>query len=156
MKKSIIFILALATSFALFTGCSKKKGCTDPISVNYDPDAEKDDGTCEYAGSGGDVTLSLFPQHHGVAIVSSGTHPDSAFIKFNATNSPGTAGNLYDIVLAGDSGEEHVHVHNLKRGKYFIFMTGFDTTINQRVTGGIPYTITQTSGDIDINIPVTE
>ena len=32
--------------------CSKKEGCTDPASTNYDPDAEKDDGSCVYASSG--------------------------------------------------------------------------------------------------------
>ena len=26
----------------------KKPGCTDPIAINYYPDATKDDGTCEY------------------------------------------------------------------------------------------------------------
>jgi hypothetical protein len=34
------------------TGCKKKEGCTDPASLNYDPDAKFDDGTCEYPGTG--------------------------------------------------------------------------------------------------------
>jgi hypothetical protein len=37
-----LFVLTLA-----FTSC-KKEGCTDPTSLNYDPDAQVDDGTCTY------------------------------------------------------------------------------------------------------------
>lgn len=48
MKKFLPF-LALA---ALFTAqsCSedKKEGCTDPTAVNYDPEADKDNGSCAY------------------------------------------------------------------------------------------------------------
>jgi hypothetical protein len=31
------------------TGCKKKEGCTDPTSLNYDAEAEKDNGTCTYS-----------------------------------------------------------------------------------------------------------
>jgi hypothetical protein len=31
----------------LFTQC-RKEGCTDPLATNFDADAKKDDGTCEY------------------------------------------------------------------------------------------------------------
>ncbi|MFN8395827.1 MAG: MbnP family protein [Bacteroidia bacterium] len=37
------------------TGCKKHPGCTDPNSLNYDPEATEDDGTCTYSPS----TLSL-------------------------------------------------------------------------------------------------
>ena len=49
MKKNLVFImiLALTTMFAV-TSCKKKEGCTDPTSLNYDPDAEDDDGSCTY------------------------------------------------------------------------------------------------------------
>lgn len=52
MKKSISVILILASMILLsgtFTSCKKKEGCTDKTALNYDPDAEKDDGSCQYA-----------------------------------------------------------------------------------------------------------
>lgn len=42
MKKFVTLLILLV----LF-GC-KKPGCTDPIAINYNSQAEKDDGSCEY------------------------------------------------------------------------------------------------------------
>jgi hypothetical protein len=43
------FLVAVLACGLFFTGCKKKEGCTDPTSLNYDPEAEKDNGTCEYS-----------------------------------------------------------------------------------------------------------
>ncbi len=51
MKKillSKLFMLTLITPLFLISSCSKKEGCTDPAAINYDQDAEEDDGSCEY------------------------------------------------------------------------------------------------------------
>lgn len=41
------------------TGCKKQEGCTDPTAINFDVDAEKDDGSCLYdTSSSGTVTIS--------------------------------------------------------------------------------------------------
>lgn len=112
---------------------------------------------CKDAGTGGTITVVAFPLHHSTPIISSDTYPDSVFVKFNTQDFPGIAASEYDFVLAGDSGEDHVHIENLKCGDYFIYMTGVDITINQRVTGGIPYHVDENApSEIDLNVPVTE
>lgn len=44
--RSLLFSFCL-TAF-LLSSCSKKEGCTDKTANNYDSEAEKDDGSCEY------------------------------------------------------------------------------------------------------------
>jgi len=40
-------LFALALLFlAAFNSCKEKEGCTDPAAANFDPKAEKDDGSC--------------------------------------------------------------------------------------------------------------
>jgi len=46
-KIQLILLFTLAIS-ALFTSCKKEEGCTDSSATNYDPDADKDDGTCVF------------------------------------------------------------------------------------------------------------
>ena len=130
--------LMAATSILLLlnTACNKTDECT--------------------GGSGGNVTIAAFPQHHQVPIYSTAGYLDTAYVKFNTQEFPGTNASDYDLVIAGEAGENHVHIEGLTCGDYYIYMTGFDTAINARVTGGIPYSFSQTSGEIDLNVPVTE
>ena len=48
MNKLNIKLLLICAILATFASCAKK-GCTDPTALNYDSDATKDDGNCEYA-----------------------------------------------------------------------------------------------------------
>jgi hypothetical protein len=55
MKRFIsLFISIVLIAGASFTNSCKKdkvRGCTDKDSQNYDPAAEKDDGSCEFVGA---------------------------------------------------------------------------------------------------------
>ena len=50
----------------LVSSCSKK-GCTDPMSLAYNIDASKDDGSCTYPENS-KKTLVLIQLEHGVNI----------------------------------------------------------------------------------------
>ena len=48
-QKSILKLLALVVLLtSVFYGCKEEEGCTDATALNYDSDAEKDDGSCIY------------------------------------------------------------------------------------------------------------
>ena len=46
MKTSKLTILSMILALGFLASCGKP-GCTDPTAPNYNPDATKDDGSCE-------------------------------------------------------------------------------------------------------------
>ena len=44
MRKILLFLISITLVFS----CKKEEGCTDPSALNYNCEAEKDDGSCEY------------------------------------------------------------------------------------------------------------
>ena len=46
MGRLIVFVLFIGLTFTV-THCGKR-GCTDPQASNYDPQAERDNKSCEY------------------------------------------------------------------------------------------------------------
>ncbi len=108
------------------------------------------------AGSTGTITITLQAEHHGEAIPSLPNYPDSVFIKFNTSEFPGDDPALYDLVVKGSAPSPEVVINNLNCGRYFIYMTGFDVSIAERVKGGIPVTLNYEETNRMIKIPVTE
>jgi hypothetical protein len=153
-----IAAFALLLAGCLFTSCTKKKvGCMDVRALNYDPDAEEQgDKSCVLAGRPGNNDLVVSPQHHGAPIKSTSDYKDTAYVKYNSLEFPGDDPSLYDFIVTGKSGDSSIVITSLKQGNYYIFMAGFDHSINQRVKGGIPYTLTQESGTLSLTVPVTE
>lgn len=48
MKINNLLLVLIVGTIILGTSCKKKEGCTDPTALNYDADAEKDDGSCTH------------------------------------------------------------------------------------------------------------
>jgi hypothetical protein len=143
MKKNIISsLLIIGLSVAFISISCKKKG-----------------SDCN-AGTGGNLTVVAFLKHHGMVITNKAWHPDTVYVKFNAQNSPGTNPSSYDKFFVGEAGEDHIHLEGLQCGDYYFYGTGLDTTLdtiqNPHVSGGIPFSTENTSGEIDLNIPVSE
>lgn len=109
---------------------------------------KKEDTATEIAGKGGNATLKVTAQHHGDNIDSC-----TIFLKYNVQDKPDT----YDeeVVCVPENGKPVATFTGLKKGNYYIYGDGWDPDIDQKVVGGIPYTITEEK-TLDINVPVTE
>jgi hypothetical protein len=71
----ITSVLIVAISFA---GCKKENGCTDPAASNYNPNANVDNGTCQYAT--GVVFYPDEPLPNNATVTMSGFNPSTATI----------------------------------------------------------------------------
>ena len=57
MKKFIYFFVVITI---IFSSCTKEEGCTDSLAINFNVDAENDDGSCQYGVAGGEwITQSI-------------------------------------------------------------------------------------------------
>ncbi len=123
----IFFICLLFTPILFMSSCKKKPS----------------------AGYGGNANLKLFAKHHGAAIDNV-----TFYIKFNATDVP--VGGVYDITqtaIVYSAGNSYASISGLKKGDYYIYAKGWDSSISEEVKGAIPYTITdETSQDIIVAV----
>lgn len=108
-----------------------------------DPNSNRDIG-----GKGGNATFKITPKHHGKNIDSS-----TVYIKYDAQDLP----NSYDdsVKCIKENGKPVATFNQLKKGKYYLYGQGWDTTISNNVKGGIPYTISEEK-TYELTLSVTE
>src|SRR5262249_37109411 len=142
-KKMKNYLIALSIIAIAFAACKKKKNCE--------------------ADAGGNLTLVAYAEHHGKVIpnmeadsLHPNGYPDTVYVKFNAQDSPGSSPSNYDTFFVGELGEDHIHIHGLKCGDYYLYAVGFDAGIGERVFGGTKFSTDKTDGEIVVHIPVTE
>jgi hypothetical protein len=105
-------------------------------------------------GKGGNASLRITPQHHGVNIDSS-----IVYIKYNATDAPATFDDSAKCVLTG--GKPVATFSGLKKGNYYFLGRGYDPAQpiepgeKYNSIGGVPYTIAEET-TLDIYLPIVE
>jgi len=77
ITKITLAILVFALVSPILTSCSNDKGCTDPVALNFDKKADKDDGSCIYptptppqTSNQSSVTLQFDHQFNGASVTS--------------------------------------------------------------------------------------
>src|SRR5690349_9773237 len=116
MNKKVIFFCLLI----VISACTKRKGCTDPVSISFDEEAEVNDGSCVYGGEGGQNSVKYYLYSQQRAVISKPDYRDSVFIKYNATTPPGsntgTSGgnqNSYDKMYLINVGDSAINITGL-------------------------------------------
>lgn len=50
ISNSFVFLFSIFLTSSIYISCSKDEGCTKPGAINYDKDADKDNGSCKSEG----------------------------------------------------------------------------------------------------------
>ena len=107
---------------------------------------------CKKGDTGGDASISAHVKHHATSI-----NLPTVYVKFDAKELPSDPTNNYDLKIVGTDGD-HVHIHGMRYGNYYLYATGYDSTIMMPVAGGIPIKIKwgDRKKEMEITIPVVE
>ena len=106
---------------------------------------------CTKAGAGGKAIINGHVKHHEISIPGS-----IVYLKYGAVEFPGSDVSTYDENTLASSGDGHYEFKELKKGNYYIYGVGFDSTISAGVVGGVPVKIKNKTESIEINVPVAE
>jgi hypothetical protein len=105
--------------------------------------------SCHKEGSGGKSSVSGAVMHHTMLI------PNAVvYIKYGATNFPGSDVSLYDASVSSDA-NAHYEFKDLRKGDYYLYAVGYDNMIMETVSGGIGIQL-QYNKETSTDIPVTE
>lgn len=109
--------------------------------------------SCKKEGTGGEATIVAFPKHHEKTIKGA-----TVYVKFGTKEFSGKNASDYDLTVTGEPEEDHVHIEELKWGDYYLYASGYDSSIARVVTGGVPITIkrSEKKEEIVVQIPVSE
>ncbi|MCB9235993.1 MAG: hypothetical protein H6581_30380 [Bacteroidia bacterium] len=139
-KLSIFALILLAGFFTLTSQGCGKKGCMDPDSLNYDPDATKDDGSCEFNPE----IMAHFHSHFGADALtynqnytlSSGRKVNLSLAQFYVSGmklTDGGSGYSFDDTYLLVKGDQTVYeLGSADPGQYtgFTFDVGVDSAAN--------------------------
>lgn len=109
--------------------------------------------SCKKGNTGGNATIAAHIKHHSTPIKGA-----TVYVKFDADELPSNPTSDYDLKIEGEANEDHIHIEDLRYGKYYLYATGYDSSISAPVTGGIPIKIkwSERKDELDIDVPVTE
>ncbi len=80
----------------------------------------------------------------------------TVYIRYGVTEFPGADPSAYDDSMIASSTDGHYHFENLSKGSYYLYATGFDSSVVDSVFGGVPVEITKHDETLEVNVPVTE
>lgn len=108
---------------------------------------------CSKEGTGGKAEIMGSVKHHDLLIPGA-----IVYIKYGAKDFPGSDVSQYDASTVASLSDAHFHFEGLKRGDYYLYGVGYDSSISAPVVGGIHVKIK--FGDrrktVEQNVPVTE
>jgi hypothetical protein len=104
MKTKMKIVLSTLIVLILFPSCQKEKGCIDPTAINYDIDAEVDDGSCIYNTIITGSIIELDAQ--GTVIMNPPPFPPTVtgdYTKFSFSEGSVVTGDNWDIAFRSTS-----------------------------------------------------
>jgi hypothetical protein len=87
-------------------------------------------------------------------VLSKANYLDSAYVKFDAIEAPSPHSSIggnkdaYDKIFTGVVGDSTIKITGLKKGKYFIYVTGFDSTLSSRLSQRVALQLTEDSSEV--------
>lgn len=106
--------------------------------------------SCRKEGPGGKAAIKGIVKHHAVPIPGA-----VVYIKYGAKESPGTNVTYYDESASADASANYSFA-DLKKGDYYLFSVGYDSSIVKTVTGGIPVEIKSRTETVEADVQVVE
>lgn len=98
------FIFLMVSLFS----CSQKKGCTYPDAINFDAEAEEDDGSCEFSDTSTAISVDTSTNQNidttSIAIDTTSVNTDTVVIDYEVQPGNGVIdvdGNSYKTIIIG-------------------------------------------------------